>query len=592
MNARPQAPEPIMTSPEEHTTFNTLGLDQRLLLALDDLGFSAPTPIQAAVIQHLLDGKDVIGQARTGSGKTAAFGLPLLHRLDPAISGVQALVVCPTRELALQVSKALQSFATKLRVKFATVYGGAPYPPQIKALRSGASVVVGTPGRLIDHLERGNLDLSQLRTFVLDEADEMLRMGFIDDVERLFDATPEGRQVALFSATMPEPIRRVAMKLADPVEIQVEDRALSVEHIDQHWIKVPNRHKFDALVRVLQAVGAGTTLVFCRTRASCAETADALAKQGLAVDALHGDLNQPARERVLGRLRARRLSIVIATDVASRGIDVDHITHIVNYDLPPEVESYVHRIGRTSRASRRGTAISFITPQERFRINKIQQATGSFIHPMEVPTDADIVRASRGRLVEELREAMDEAEQASQAIDELMKHHEWTERQLAEAALTLLARREGVLLGELPEEGAPEWARSHPKRQGDFERTNEVELFIPIGKKQGLTPAEVVGALTNSAGLDGREIGRISITIQKSFVGLPEATMRELLSRRDSLVLRGREVRISAARVRRAPEGREGGREEGRHYQPRKYLKHHNHSGGPMMRRPHRGKKR
>ena len=581
-----------MSSPDEHTSFNTLGLDQRLLLALDDLEFHTPTPIQAAVIHHLLEGKDVIGQARTGSGKTAAFGLPLLHQLDPEHRGVQALVVCPTRELALQVSKALQSFATKLPVKFATVYGGAPYPPQIKALRGGASVVVGTPGRLIDHLERGNLDLSGLRTIVLDEADEMLRMGFIEDVERLMEATPEGRQVALFSATMPAPIRRVAMTLSDPVEILVESRALSVEHIEQHWIKVPERHKFDALVRVLQAVGAGTTLVFCRTRANCAETADALAKQGLAVDALHGDLNQPARERVLGRLRSRRLSIVIATDVASRGIDVDHITHIVNYDLPPEVESYVHRIGRTSRASRRGTAISFITPRELFRVKQIQKATGSFIEPMEVPTDADIARAGRGRLVEELREAMAEAEQASAAIDELMEHHEWTERQLAEAALTLLARREGVLLGDLPEEGAPDWARSQYKRQGDFELTNEAELFIPIGHQHGLTPAEVVGALTNEAGLKGRDIGRISITPRKSFVGLSKATMQDLLSHRDSIGLRGREVRIFAARPQGAPGRPPQGSGDGRPYQPRKFDAKRKPGGGPMMRRHYKNKKR
>jgi ATP-dependent RNA helicase DeaD len=584
--------EPTKSSPDEHTSFNTLGLDQRLLLALDDLEFKTPTPIQAAVIEHLLAGKDVIGQARTGSGKTAAFGLPLLHQLDPAHRGVQALVVCPTRELALQVSKALQSFATKLPVKFATVYGGAPYPPQIKALRGGASVVVGTPGRLIDHLERSNLDLSGLSTIVLDEADEMLRMGFIEDVERLMQATPEGRQVALFSATMPAPIRRVAMTLSDPVEIQVEERALSVEHIEQHWIKVPERHKFDALVRVLQAVGAGTTLVFCRTRANCAETADALAKRGLAVDALHGDLNQPARERVLGRLRARRLSIVIATDVASRGIDVDHITHIVNYDLPPEVESYVHRIGRTSRASRRGTAISFITPRERFRIQQIQKATGSFINPMEVPTDADIARAGRMRLVEELSEAMTEAEAASAAIDELMEHHEWTERQLAEAALTLLARREGVLLGDLPEEGAPDWAQPQHKRQGDFERTNEVELFIPIGHQHGLTPAEVVGALTNEAGLRGRDIGRISITPRKSFVGMAEATMRSLLDHRDSIGLRGREVRIFAARPQNAPGRPPQGQGDGRPYQPRKFHPKHRAGSGPMKRRPHRDKKR
>jgi len=548
------------------TSFAELDLDERLLQALEALQFHTPTPIQAAVIRHLLHGKDVIGRARTGSGKTAAYGLPLLQLLPPQARGVRALVLCPTRELALQVSDALQSFAARMRVRFATVYGGAPYPPQVKALKQGASVVVGTPGRLLDLLGSGSLDLSALETFVLDEADEMLRMGFLEDVQRLLEATPAQRQVALFSATMPEPIRQVAMGLSEPVEIQVEDRALSVGHIQQHWIKVPERHKLDALVRVLRAVGAGATLVFARTRASCAETADALAKRGLAVDALHGDLNQPARERVLERLRARQLSIVIATDVASRGIDVDHITHIVNYNLPPEVESYVHRIGRTSRAARRGTAISFCTPREVARLKRISKATGCEILPMEVPSDADIARAGRRRLVQELRDAVEEPERSRQALEELMEKQGWSERQLAGAALTLLARRDGVELGDLPAEGPPSWARAQRKRQQDFTQTNEVEIFIPIGRMENLSPADIVGALTNEGGLEGREIGRITITPRKSFVGMARSTMIPLLKRVRRLKLRGKEVPIFQARP-------QAGK-------------------GPVLRRPPRGKKR
>ncbi len=576
----------------EPTTFAELGLDDPILQALEALEFHHPTPIQAAVIRPMLEGRDVIGRARTGSGKTAAFGLPLLENLEPGVRGVKALVLCPTRELALQVSKALQSFATRMKVRFATVYGGAPYPPQIKALRGGAQVVVGTPGRLIDHLERGNLDLSGVETFVLDEADEMLRMGFLEDVERLLGATPEGRQVALFSATMPEPMRRIAQGLADPVEVQVEDRALSVGHIEQFWIQVPERHKLDALVRVLGAVGAGTTLVFARTRASCAETADALAKRGLPVDALHGDLNQAARERVLGRLRARRLSIVIATDVASRGIDVDHITHIVNYDLPPEVESYVHRIGRTSRAANQGTAISFVTPREKHRLRNFSKATGSDIERRDVPSDADIAIAGRRRMIEELRGALDDTGGAGEAIDEILAIHDWTERQLAEAALSLLARRDGVVLGELPEEGLPSWACSQHKREQDFHASNEVELFIPIGRKQNLTPAEVVGALANEGGLSGRDIGRITITPRKTFVGLSQASMDILLNHVQSLKLRGRDVRIFAARPRsvpgRTPPGQD--RRPERHFSGSK--RKPKPGGSPMMRRPHRGKKR
>jgi ATP-dependent RNA helicase DeaD len=534
-------------STAEPPTFADLGLDPVLLCALEELGFDTPTPIQTAVIQHLLAGRDVIGRARTGSGKTAAFGLPLLQGIDPGAHGVQALVLCPTRELALQVAGALQGFAGTGPLALATVYGGAPYPPQIAAL-ARAAVVVGTPGRLLDHLQRGTLDLSTVRTFVLDEADEMLRMGFLEDVTRLLDATPEWRQVALFSATMPAPIRQVALRLSDPVEVQVEDRDLSVGHIAQHWVEVPSQHKLDALVRVLQATGAGTTLVFARTRAGCAETADALARRGLAVDALHGDLAQPQRERVLERLRARQLTIVIATDIAARGIDVDHISHIVNYDLPPEVESYVHRIGRTSRAAHRGTAISLCTPKDRFRLRAFQKATGSEIQRMEVPSDADIARAARRRLVDELRDAMAETALAEQAMDELMAIQGWSERQLGAAALTLLARRAQVALGDLPDERPPAWAQPQHKGVGDFHRTQEVELFLPIGRKQGLTPADVVGALTHAGGLVGRDIGRISITPSKTFVGLGRATAEALLARVDHLLLRNREVHFHLAR--------------------------------------------
>ncbi|MFH1463657.1 MAG: DEAD/DEAH box helicase [Pseudomonadota bacterium] len=536
----------------EPPSFADLGLDPVLLRAVEELGFDVPTPIQAAVIQHLLAGRDVIGRARTGSGKTAAFGLPLLQALQPHKEGPQALVVCPTRERAIQVAGALETFAAQAPVAFATIYGGAPYPPQIRALER-AAVVVGTPGRLLDHLQRGTLELGEVHTFVLDEADEMLRMGFLEDVTRLLDATPTDRQVALFSATMPEPIRQVALRLSDPVEVQVEDRELSVGHIEQHWVEVPAQHKLDALVRVLKATGAGTTLVFTRTRAACAETADALAKRGLAVDALHGDLAQAARERVLERMRARQLSIVIATDVASRGIDVDHITHIVNFDLPPEVESYVHRIGRTSRAARRGTAISLCTPRDKERLKWFQRATGSEIMRMEVPSDADIVRATRRRLVDELRDAMDSSTDAGAAMDELMAIHGWTERQLGAAALTLLTRRDGVALGELPDEEPPSWAQPQQKYGQDFDRTNEVEIFLPIGRSHGLTPADVVGALTNEGGMTGRQIGRITITPKKTFVGMSRATGEALLARTQQLQLRNRTVFFHPARPQGAP---------------------------------------
>ncbi len=576
-------------SPPEPGSFAEMELDPRLLQALETLGFHRPTPIQAGVIPHLLGGRDVIGRARTGSGKTAAYGLPILHGLEPGSHGVKALVLCPTRELALQVSGALRGFAAMMTVRFATIYGGAPYPPQIQALKNGASIAVGTPGRLLDHLDRGNLDLSGLQTFVLDEADEMLRMGFLDDVKRLLDATPRDRQVALFSATMPEPIRKVAMRLSDPVEIQVEDRALSVGHIQQYWIAVPERHKLDALVRVLRAVGTGTTLVFARTRVSCAETADALARRGLAVDALHGDLHQPARERVLQRLRARQLSTVIATDVASRGIDVDHISHIVNFDLPPEVESYVHRIGRTSRADHRGTAISFCLPREMQRLKQIQRATGCRIHRMEVPSDADIARSGRKRLVEELAGALDDQHPSGQAVEEIKQLKGWTEQQVAQAALALLARRDGVELGAVVDEAPPQWARSQHRREKDFRNINQVELFIPMGRKRNLTPAEVVGALTNEGGLSGRDLGRITITPRKTFVGMSRAALDSLLLRAQSLHVAGRDVPISRAQPQVQPR-RPAPPPRSNRAPPRPRAP--GAGRGPLLRRPHRGKKR
>jgi len=382
------------------STFEGLSIDPRLIDAVGALGFESPTPIQAEAIPPLVSGRDVIGRARTGSGKTAAFGLPVLERVKAGGKSVKALLLCPTRELALQVTDALRSYAAQLPVRVVTLYGGASYGPQLKALSQGVSVVVGTPGRVLDHLERGTLDLTELELFVLDEADEMLRMGFIDDVEKLLAATPKGRQVALFSATMPPPIKRIAkMHLNEPLIVQVESEELTTAHIAQRGVLVPNRNKLEALQRVLSAEPRGATLVFARTRAGCAEAASYLAQRGLRVDALHGDLNQQARELVVTRLRANQLDVVVATDVAARGLDVEHLTHVVNLDLPNDPETYVHRIGRTGRAGRKGVAIAFVAPSERGRIRRFQDTLGVKIERMDVPSDADILAARRARLV-------------------------------------------------------------------------------------------------------------------------------------------------------------------------------------------------
>ena len=543
------------------------------------LGFDEPTDVQVQAIPPLLDGQNVIGRARTGSGKTAAFGLPLLERVKDG-GAARALVLCPTRELALQVGTALRSFAKHMEgVRIVTIYGGAPYPPQLKALKSGASVVVGTPGRVIDHLDRGTLDLSKLQFFVLDEADEMLRMGFIDDVEKLLSATPDARQVALFSATMPKEIQLVARRhLASPVELQVETRALTVEHIEQHWIRVPERFKLDALIRVLRGVAHGTTLVFARTRAGCADISDALGRRGVAVEALHGDLSQAARERVVQGLRSRRLSVVIATDVAARGIDVDHITHVINLDLPPDAESYVHRIGRTARAGRHGNAISFVTPRAIGRLERLKRALKVPIDEMEVPSDADIARTERARLKQLLKDTVhaDSLEDASTFIAEVLDERPIELLQLAAAATVLLAERERVSLRHVESDAAPSWARLPKRQRGrdargaqDRDATNETQLFFPLGSARGVRPADLVGLLANEAEVPASSIGRVHILPHKSFVGVSKKVAEHVLRVLPKVKLRGVMVRISIARTQKPPLARKSQK----HHNKRKWKK-------------------
>jgi ATP-dependent RNA helicase DeaD len=535
--------------------FADLGLDPRLVRAVTSLGFTAPTPIQVEAIPVLLAGRDVVGGARTGSGKTAAFGLPLLHRVAEG-GPVRALVLAPTRELAIQVEEALTSFATALRLGLVCVYGGAPYEPQLKALRRGATVVVGTPGRLIDHLERGSLDLSKVEVVVLDEADEMLRMGFLDDVEKLLQATPPERQVALFSATMPAPIRRIAnMYLRDAVEVQVEDEALSVDHISQRFVLVPQSRKLDALQRVLRVAPPGGTLVFARTRAACAEVADALAKAGVGADALHGDLTQAARERVLNRLRAERLDVLVATDVAARGLDVEHLGLVINLDLPESTEVYVHRIGRTGRAGRTGMAISFVTPRERRQIGTMQRTLGVRMEQVEPPTDAEIAAAVRRRLAADLesRVAAVEAD-VVEWVSALCAERGWTAESVAAAALTALAEGRNAPIVAPAADDRPQRADVSEEGFDAGDPRNEVELFIPLGRRDGVRPQDIVGAIANEAGIPGRDIGRITLFARNSFVGLPAAAAEHLLRDHRILEIRGRAVELSVAQGASAPD--------------------------------------
>ena len=383
----PLPPNPPSTDAPS-VKFADLGLPEALLKALADVGYETPSTIQAATIPPLLQGRDVLGQAQTGTGKTAAFALPILAKIDPAQHKPQALVLAPTRELAIQVAEAFQKYAHHLPgFHVLPIYGGQSYTPQLAALKRGVQVVVGTPGRVIDHLERGSLDLSQLRCLVLDEADEMLRMGFIDDVEAVLKKIPETRQVALFSATMPAPIKRIATTyLHDPVEVAIKATTTTAANIRQRYWAVSGVHKLDAITRILEAEPFDAMIVFARTKLGTEELADKLSARGISAAAINGDMDQKARERTINQLKDGRIDVLVATDVAARGLDVERISHVLNYDIPYDTESYVHRIGRTGRAGRKGEAILFVTPRERGMLRAIERATRQPIEPMALPT--------------------------------------------------------------------------------------------------------------------------------------------------------------------------------------------------------------
>ncbi len=398
--------------PTASISFADLSLPETLLVALRAVGYESPSPIQATTIPPLLAGRDVVGQAQTGTGKTAAFALPILARIDPSQRLPQALVLAPTRELAIQVAEAFQRYAHGMRdFHVLPIYGGQGYGPQLSALKRGVQVVVGTPGRIIDHLDRGSLDLSALRCLVLDEADEMLRMGFIDDVERIVQSTPPERQVALFSATMPTPIRRIAQRhLKDPVELSTMAKTTSTPNIRQRAWLVGGLQKLDALTRLLETESFDGMIVFTRTKISTEELAEKLTARGFAATALNGDIQQAQRERTVNRFKAGDLDILVATDVAARGLDVDRVSHVVNYDIPTDPESYVHRIGRTGRAGRSGEAILFVTARERHLLRAIERATRKPIEPMNPPSATAVNDQRIARFYTQIGETIENGE--------------------------------------------------------------------------------------------------------------------------------------------------------------------------------------
>ncbi len=500
--------------------FADFSSDPRILSAVERLGFERPTPIQALTIPLLLQGRDVIGQAQTGTGKTAAYGLPLMVQVDPARPDTQALILAPTRELALQVAKALKDFAGSSRLRVVPIYGGQAYGAQLRGLRRGAHIVVGTPGRVMDHMRRGSLRLETLATVVLDEADEMLNMGFIEDIEWILAACPDERQTTLFSATMPPRIRAIAAKyMRDPEHVLIERRTSAAVTIRQRYWLVRGLNKLDALSRILEAEPLDAALIFVRTRSSTEALADQLAERRFKVSALHGDMPQSMREQTVGRLATGRIDLVVATDVAARGLDIERFSHVINYDMPGDAEAYVHRIGRTGRAGRDGQAISFVAPRERRLLRAIERMTRQTIEPMHLP-GAKQLNARRIEAFEQdvlARLADGELEPFLGILRELCAEHDLDPVEVA-AALARKAQQGVPLLLKDVVIPAPRPAR--PPRATP--EPGMVRYRLAVGERDGVTPANIVGAIANTADISGRYIGRITINEDHSLVDLPE----------------------------------------------------------------------
>lgn len=548
----------------DEPTFASLGLSTPLLETLALLGYEAPTPIQARTIPALLAGRDLIGQAQTGTGKTAAFALPILQQLDLSSRATQALVLTPTRELAMQVSEAMHSYAKKLDgVAVLPVYGGAPIFGQMKHLQRGAHVVVGTPGRLIDHLDRGTLDLAKVRMVVLDEADEMLKMGFIDEVERMLSLVPKPRQVALFSATMPEPIARIAKRhLANPERVEIEHHGISAPDIEQRFLNVAEGQKLEVLTQMLELEEADAVLIFRRTKNGAAELAEKLGGRGFVAEAMHGDMKQAERESVIRRLRGGKIDIVVATDVAARGLDVELITHVVNYDVPNDVEAYVHRIGRTGRAGRSGVATLFITPRERRMMREIERFTGTQIKPMKMPSRDDVAARRIAVFKESLRKELQngDLDLYVQVVTELADEGPYDMADVAAAASRMA---HGTRAVAAPAEAPPARAFAPPKRgeggparrkgpdEGpSIERDDDepkVRLSMAVGKRDGIRPADVVGSIANEAGISGREIGPIEIRDEITYVSIPARHRDDVIAKLSGARFRGRPVSLKVA---------------------------------------------
>ena len=551
-----------MTNPvPATTTFRDLNIAEPLLTALDKIGYETPSPIQAEAIPHLLKGLDLLGHAPTGTGKTAAFALPLLSRLDMQDKNVQVMTLTPTRELAIQVAEAFQRYASHIKgFHVLPIYGGQEYSGQIRQLKRGVQVVVGTPGRVMDHMRKGTLKLNGLRALVLDEADEMLRMGFIEEVEWILDQTPKGRQMALFSATMPKEVERIARRhLNKPQEVSIKAKTATAETIRQRYWQVSGLHKLDALTRILEVETFDAILMFVRTKTATTELAEKLEARGYSAAAMNGDMVQAQREKMVERLKKGTLDILVATDVAARGLDVDRISHVINYDIPYDAEAYIHRIGRTGRAGRTGDAILFVAPRERRMLAVIERATRQKITRLELPTTEIVNNKRIADFKQKITDTLAGGELTfmQNLVEQYRNEHDVPALDIAAALAKMSIGDQPLLLEPEKARSARSFNEDRPSRDNKRRDTNRRDKVSPepdsdkqryrieVGHDHGVKPGNIVGAIANEAGLAGEHIGHISIQGGFSLVDLPKGMPRDILMDLKKVRVCGRPLKIS-----------------------------------------------
>ena len=566
-----------MSKTDTLPSFSELGLSAPVLEAITAIGYETPSPIQAEMIPFVLEGRDVLGQAQTGTGKTAAFALPILSQIDTKIKTPQVLVLAPTRELAIQVAEAFQKYASKMKgFHVLPIYGGQDARGQIRQLERGVHVVVGTPGRVMDLIRRRSLKLDALKTLVLDEADEMLRMGFIDDVEWIMEQIPEQRQIALFSATMPPPIHKITKKyLQDPKEIFIKVKTTTASTITQRYWMVSGHHKLDALTRILEAEAFDAMIIFVRTKNATTELAEKLEARGYSAAAINGDIAQNQREKTVENLKRKKIDILIATDVAARGLDVPRISHVVNYDVPYDTESYVHRIGRTGRAGREGDAILFVAPREKRMLQQIERATKQKIEMLEMPSTEMINNKRVARFTQTITDTManEGLEFYASILEKYTLEHNIPAIEVAAALAKMVQGDEPLLLSNAPvaqksqrndrgrdndrgdrksrdrgsrRDREDRGERGERRPRGDHEKEEGLQTYrIEVGHDHGVKPGNIVGAIANEAGIDSKHMGRIQINDDYSTIDLPEGMPKDVFMDLKSVRVAGQKLNIS-----------------------------------------------